>query len=614
MLFMLAVISLIVLTNLLLLVTFGFLEPENVSDTQKISFSWEMFWFISAAVAAIVTIGSLYKITSLSGGGARIAEMMDAALIVDGSGDINKQKVLNVVEEMAIASGTPVPPVYLIEEDAINAFAAGYTPSDAIIGITRGTIEKLSRDELQGVIAHEFSHIFNGDMRMNIRLIGILHGIMILGLIGYYILRSSAHSRRSKNSGGFIFLGIGLMVIGYAGTFFGNMIKAAVSRQREYLADASAVQFTRNPDGIAGALKRIGGDATGAILENPNGSEISHTLFCEGVTSYLGSLHATHPPLEKRILAIQPNWDGQFEYETRIDKTASTDDDVKKQPDKKETIAAVAAAMEKTAIINSVGRVTPLQLGYAHELLLTLPDVFKHAVHEPFAARATVYYLVLDKDETERSKQLKYLQIEADAGIYKETIKLVDAASKLKPAHRLPLVDMALSTLRQLSTRQYLLFRKNLSALVEMDSKISLFEWSIQKIVFHHLDTIFIKRARKKRKHVSLRQSRDACAILLSLLVYAGKQNNMAEKMAFNLSRQELGELDIQLLDKKDLNLNKLNTALDQLARLKPLMKPLLLKACAICITANKKITPTEAELFRAIADTLDCPMPPLTV
>jgi len=615
--FVLAIISLIALTNLLVLVAFGYLNAENLSETTPINFNWEIFWLISAVVIAVITFGSLYKIMALSGGGARVAEMMDAALVVDGSGDINKQKILNVVEEMAIASGMPVPPVYLIEEDAINAFAAGYSPSDAVIGVTRGTIEKLSRDELQGVIAHEFSHIFNGDMRLNIRLIGILNGIMILGFIGYFILRSSSRSRSSKNGGGIVFLGIGLMVIGFAGTFFGNLIKAAVSRQREYLADASAVQFTRNPNGIAGALKRIGGDATGSILENPNSSEISHALFSQGVTSYLSGLFATHPPLEKRIKAIQPNWDGQFEYENISDETTPVDDDLDKRPSKKDTvatIAAVAAALETTTIINNVGQVTQSQLDHAHELLLTLPETFKQAVREPFAARAIIYYLVLDKETSQRDEQLQYLQAEADTGVYAEIIKLVETSANLKPEHRLPLVDMALSTLRQLSAQQYQLFSKNLKALVAMDSKISLLEWSIKKIVFHHLDAVFNKRSPKKRKYVTLRQSKEACAVLLSLLVYAGKQDNMAAKMTFNLSRQELGELDIQLLDKDNLSLDKLNTALDKLTRLKPLMKPQLLRACVICITADKTISPTETVLFRAIADTLDCPLPPLLV
>ncbi|MDA3970510.1 MAG: M48 family metalloprotease, partial [Desulfobulbaceae bacterium] len=227
--FTLAVVSMVLLTNLLVMFAFGYLNTRSVTPQP---FDWQIFTLVGGGVIGLIVMGSLYKVMSLSGGGARIAELMNGQLIVADSGDPDKQRILNVVEEMAIAAGTPVPPVYLLDESAINAFAAGYSTSDAVIGVTRGAIRKLSRDELQGVIAHEFSHILNGDMRLNIRLMGILHGILLLGLIGYSILRFSPRSRNSKGGGGVMVLGFGLVVIGFAGTFFGNLIKAAVSRQR----------------------------------------------------------------------------------------------------------------------------------------------------------------------------------------------------------------------------------------------------------------------------------------------------------------------------------------------------------------------------------------------
>lgn len=301
-----AVIMLIGMTNLLVM---GFTVYAQSSDMTaagfKNTFDWKTFFLVGAGVIALVTLASLYKIIQLSGGGDRVAEMMDGELIVDAEGDIHKQRVLNIVEEMAIASGTPVPPVYLIHDDAINAFAAGTTTGNAVIGVTTGTIKKLSREQLQGVIAHEFSHIHNGDMRLNIRLIGLLNGILIIGIIGYIIMRSSSRSRYSRSSrnsgGGIIFLGLGLMVIGFAGTFFGNMIKAAVSRQREYLADASAVQFTRSNNGIAGALKRIGGNANGSIMEAAGAAEISHTLFGEGITTMFSGPQSAEMPAEIEV-------------------------------------------------------------------------------------------------------------------------------------------------------------------------------------------------------------------------------------------------------------------------------------------------------------------------
>lgn len=625
-LFLLAVISLIVLTNILVMVVFGYLDSNTANtgtlnaETLISQFDWPVFIMVGAGVSSIVIFGSLYKVVSLSSGGARVAEMMDARLIVEDSGDINKQKILNVVEEMAIASGTPVPPVYLLDEDGINAFAAGYKASDAVIGITRGAIEKLSREQLQGVIAHEFSHVFNGDMKLNIRLIGILHGITIIGTIGYYILRSTgrSRSRRSKDegAGGIIALGIGLLIIGYAGTFFGNMIKAAVSRQREFLADASAIQFTRNPDSIAGALKRIGGNASGSLLENSNTSEISHALFSQGINVFFTGLFSTHPPLSKRIKRIDPHWDGKFDYtvEEKIDVKEDDSTDSGNEDKSAAILTALAASTSIDAITSTIGQASVEHLNYAHTLIANIPDILKNAAHEPCGARALIYLLILDEDPALRKQQLHHLMAHADPGAYRETVKLHHKTDSIKDEYRLPLVDMALSSLRQLSKKQHQLFKENLDILIKMDKKISLFEWMIQKIVNHHLDRVFEGRKHRKKENLSLRKTKNSCAILLSLLSHTGKQKNNNYQHAFDRANEELGNLDIQLLDKQSLNLNSLNQAIEELARLKPLQKPQLLRACAACITSDKTITVTEAELFRAIADTLDCPMPPLVV
>lgn len=619
--FSLAVISLIVLTNVLVMVVFGYLDSDSL-NTESISkqFDWPTFMIVGAAVTSIILFGSLYKILSLSGGGARVAEMMDAELIVEDSGDYNKQKILNVVEEMAIASGTPVPPVYLLDEDGINAFAAGFKASDAVIGITRGAIDKLSREQLQGVIAHEFSHIFNGDMRLNIRLIGVLHGITIISTIGYYLLRSTSRTRhrRSKDdgAGAILALGAGLMVIGYAGTFFGSMIKSAVSRQREYLADASAIQFTRNPDGIAGALKRIGGNASGSLMENSNTAEISHTLFSQGIGTFLSGMFATHPPLKKRIQRIDPYWDGEFDY-TLEEKpeTAETDSTDRSREEKSAAaLTAVAAAMNIDSLTSHVGQASIEHLNYAHRLIAAIPDILKNAAHEPCGARALIYFLVLSTDPALRKQQLQYLMAHADPGAYRETVKLSLNIKTVENEFRLPLIDMALASLRQLSKKQYQLFKNNLDMLIKMDEKISLFEWVIQKIVLHHLDRVFEPKQRKRKKHLALSKTQNSCAVLLSLLSHTGKQQGIDIQHAFDLANKELGNLDIQLIEKNALDLNTLNMALDELARLKPLEKPPLLKACAACITADQMITITESELFRAIADILDCPMPPLVV
>jgi hypothetical protein len=453
-------------------------------------------------------------------------------------------------------------------------------------------------------------------MKLNIRLIGLLHGILLIGLIGYYILRSAPHSRRSRNSGGAAVLGLGLVVIGYAGTFFGNLIKAAVSRQREFLADASAVQFTRNTDGIAGALKRIGGDAAGSIIANPSGVQISHALFSQGMKTWLNSLYATHPPLEKRIYNLQPDWDGEFDYSlpAEIDQAMDESTSAQQRPRGQQTatMSAIAAAMTSGAFIDQTGQPTPSNLAYARTLIDDLPAEFTSAVNNPFAARAVIYFLVLDKDTAVQSEQLQHLKSAADTGVYEETMKLVRTGHELNMAYRLPVVDMALATLHQLSANQYRLFRQNLNVLIESDSKISLPEWSIRKIVFHHLDPVFTKKPGIPAQNLRLSQARDACAVLLSVLVYSGSQQGTSDNEVFSKAVEQLDMANIPPLAKSEISLESLNSALDRLARLKPLEKPRLLKACAVCITADRQITSSEIEIYRAISAILDCPVPPL--
>ena len=267
---------------------------------------------VAGGTLAIVIGGSLFKTSQLRRGGAAVAKMLGARPVARDTRDLKEKQFLNVVEEMAIASGVTVPDAYVLDEQGINAFAAGWGTSDAAVCVTTGCLNFLTRDELQGVIAHEFSHVLNGDMRLNIRLMGLIFGILVIAQIGYFILRGSSRGRvrissgRGKSGSGaaVIFLvALALMCIGYIGVFFGNLIMAAVSRAREFLADASAVQFTRNPSGIAGALKKIGGLADGSLIHHPNAAQASHMFFANGISSFWSNMFATHPPLAKRVSA-----------------------------------------------------------------------------------------------------------------------------------------------------------------------------------------------------------------------------------------------------------------------------------------------------------------------
>jgi len=631
--FILAVISLILLTNLLVMFSFGFIDPEAFSsetapvDFLRNGFDWNIFWTVTIGVVLVITMGSLFKMNSLSSGGTAVAEMLGGKLLVDGINDINVKKVLNVVEEMAIASGTPVPPVYLLEnEDGINAFAAGFKPGDAVIGVTRGCIEKLDREQLQGVIAHEFSHILNGDMRLNIRLIGILHGILLLGLAGYIILRGGAYSAgrrssRDSGAGGIVVLGIGLLVIGYAGTFFGNLIKAAVSRQREYLADASAVQFTRNPDSIAGALKRIGGSATGSIVENPAGAQISHAFFSQSMTTMFSSMFATHPPLEKRILQLDPQWDGVFDTGSASDSVKTAEDDAKRKSESDQarkttftqTVITGTILAEAADAINQIGNPSADHLAYAHQLVKELPEPVRQAAHEPHGARAVIYLLLLDSTELIRASQLTMLEQESDDGVYEALMALEKCSDQIQDRHRLALLDMASPSLRQLTNSQYDRFRGNVVRLVQADKKISLFEWSLKKILFTHLDAIFGKTRPVRQKYNSYKKLAGQCSILLSTIINSRKQH-ANDQQAMQQAAEVLGGIRISLLSSRELSPQKLDQAVTDLNQLKPLLKPQLLQAVALCITSDQKISVRERELFRAIADSLDCPMPPLLV
>lgn len=306
----LAVLGLILVSCMLLILPFSYGKTlENMAS------NWQFFATVSTLVTGVVLLGGLIKYVELTGGGKVVARRLGGRLINHDARTLEERRLVNVVEEMALASGTAVPCVYLLPDQGINAFAAGFTPQDAVIGVTQGAISLLSRDELQGVIAHEFSHIYNGDMRLNTQLVAIVHGIMVIGLAGNHLLRGledTPHSSANRKQPTILvsMFGTALCIVGFSGTFVGNLIKAAVSRQREFLADATAVQYTRNPDSIAGALKKIGGYKMGSTLKAARAAEFSHLFFGPGTSS--SYLLSGHPDLRERIRRIDPDWDGTF--------------------------------------------------------------------------------------------------------------------------------------------------------------------------------------------------------------------------------------------------------------------------------------------------------------
>ena len=621
-LFCLAVLAIVAMLYLLAVVLTGVQQPDPYTREVAAVVRWwqpELLLGVALATLAIVAGGSLYKISQLRGGGGVVAEALGGTLVSSDTRDPDQRRLLNVVEEMAIASGTPTPPVYLLaNERGINAFAAGFTPGDAVIGVTRGCVEQLSRDELQGVIAHEFSHILSGDMSLNIRLMGVIHGILIIGIIGYFLLRSSMFAGRGRRGGrdnsalAMVAAGLGLMVIGFLGTFFGNLIKASVSRQREFLADASAVQFTRNPGGIAGALKTIGGFDGGSILESPNAPESSHFFFSQGLRGGLQMLFATHPPLDERIRRLDPSWEGGARAAApgpRLAEGAAglAGDAAAAQP----AGSGLPAAAEGSAL-DQVGEPSAAHLAYAAALLRDLPRAVHGATHEPYGARAVVYALLIDRDADCRKRQLEQLARFGEDGIDRETLRLLPEIESLDARFRLPLIDMALPALRALSPSQYQAFETNVGALVAADQKIDLFEWTLQRVLLTHLRPHFEHVRPPRVRHASLRRLTPQCEVVLSILAHAGGRSEAQGRAAFAQGASRLRDLEIELLPLDRCGLADLDPALQHLSEANAASTQQLLAACAACIAADRYVTQAEGELLRAIADALGCPMPPL--
>lgn len=571
---------------------------------------------IGASIGALALIGggSVFKIAQLAGGGTVVAERLGGRRVYPNTIDPVERRLLNVVEEMALASGVPVPPVFLMsEEQGLNAFAAGFSTSDAVIGVTRGCAEQLTRDQLQGVIAHEFSHILNGDMRLNLRLIGVLNGILVMGLVGRELLLLAARgggrgSRSNKDNAGLPLLVIGLvfLVVGFVGLFFGSLIKAAVSRQREYLADASAVQFTRNPEGIAGALKRIGAAVFGSQIENPRAAEASHMFFAKG----MNSMFATHPPLPERIRRLEPSWDGNYPPAlpagtVRIgrEEAAGFVGEESQLFAKRVPVDVVEHASEQVASPREVHQ------RYVHELVAAMPEAVVQAAHEPYGARALIYASLLDRDANIRDKQLKMLKPASEPDVFEYTLHLAKPVNQLDTRARLPMVDMTLPALRALSPSQYREFMHCFSELVHADERIGLFEWCLHKVLLRHLRPQFEPVRSKPLAYYGLAQLGGPCSVLLSALAYASTH---ADSVVFEAGAHHLPEVNVRLLPPEQCRLDILDDALDKLARVAPKQRSRLIDACAACICADSDVSVAEAELLRAICDIIDCPMPPL--
>ncbi|MCC5887663.1 MAG: M48 family metallopeptidase [Gammaproteobacteria bacterium] len=644
-LFIGAVLALIALTVFLVAATIAFnMPPSGYISLEKIFYALSpgLILGIGGSVIGVVIVASVFRHLSLSQGGRAIAESLGGRQLQPNSQDQAERRLLNVVEEMAIAAGLPVPPVYVIDEEGINAFAAGYSPDDAVIGVTRGTLEMLDRDELQGVIGHEFSHILNGDMRLNIRLMSVLFGILVIGIIGRSLLMSrprrgftqSGSSRRGGGAAQVAVLGIALLIVGYIGTFFGNLIKAAVSRQREFLADASAVQFTRNPQGIAGALRKIGSLSSTSRIRDGRADEMSHMFFgpVSGVSRRLFSGLATHPPLEARIRAVDPAWDGNFPAVTR----RSRQEEIVSDTDRKFAAArpildptggalsdlppaagavlggVLAAGVLGGSAAGRIGHVTPDDVEEAHALIDGIPKPLYEASHDPYGARAMIYSLLLASDQDLLETQMALLIERAEPGVPELIDDLRAAQAQLPPGQRLTLLQLAMPALKTLSETQFRRFIDTLAALIRSDGSIHAFEWVLHQVLLKELRPHFEGVRRRSTGRKSLDALAPAAATLLSTVARAGQDDTEAARAAFAAAAAAI-DLDAGSFEAEtDPNMSRLSAAMRQLRELHPLAQPRLLKACIQCVLHNGRILDAERDLLHGVAAALDCPLPPL--
>ena len=596
----------------------------------------------------IICLAGLFRKSQLSGGGSSIASMMGGRLVNMATTDPDEQKLMNVVEEMAIASSVPMPEVYVMDgEKGINAFAAGSTVDDAVIGVTDGCMRRLQRDELQGVIAHEFSHILNQDMRLNFHLVAVVFGLLVLALLGRLMMEigfNSSGRRSSKEGGGAgVLIGISgaaIMASGYLGVFMGNLIKSAVSRQREYLADSSAVQFTRNPEGLSGALKKIGALSSASRLVSPHADEASHMFFGNGMRKSWFSITSTHPPLLERILLLEPSFDGDYsevKFDERQSPTAKPKAS-KQQPLPGITIPGVGDALGQAlppvvmglaaagqaqvevasagTIADSIGNPTLEHVDFAAALLKSLPEAVREAARDTHDACALIFALLLDKrDEAVRQKQLGQVKDLFGDQMAKATLKLSGDVAKLDPRAKLPVADLAIGALRRMAREQFDYFTHLLETLAAADDQIDLFEFSLSKLVIRHLEPNFLKERKKPAQVYSLKRFGHECSVLISSLACTAGSDAETMQTAYQAGAAHLAAATkLNQLPAAECDLQELDQSLVALVGVGPNLKRQLIEAAAATVSADGYLQIQEAELLRAISDSLNCPMPPLAI
>lgn len=611
-LFALAVIGIVIVVDVAVMLLLG----AQVGSGGALG----LLLFTTVGTLAVIGLGSLYRIASLRGGGESVALQMGATEVPENTTDFQLRRLRNVVEEIAIASGVPVPKLYVMEHEAgINAFAAGYSPSDAAVAVTRGALDRLNRDELQGVIAHEFSHILNGDMRLNIRLMGILFGIMMLSIIGQRVLLYGRFGR-SKETAPILVIALVTMLVGFVGLFFGRMIKAGVSRQREMLADASAVQFTRQTAGLAGALKKIGGLHDGSKLTDASkAEEVSHMLFGQGMA--LSGLFATHPPLVERIRKLDPSFNAQQLEQLSARWMASPPNGM--QEDIALGLAGAPPPLPSAA--HSIN-ITPPKVAaqvaapanddyrLAGSIFESLPDQLRALAAQRESVMPLLLGLLLSEDAALAAKQRVEIGARLGEAVAARAVELNAAhLARLHPMLRLPLAGLAFPVLRLRPRPQLDAFLAATHAMVHADGKVSLFEYCLGRLletqVLESLDPARYARF-GRRKPGSVKQE---FATLLSVVAQAGNPGNAAAAQHAYLSglQRVLPRDHLPYAPPAD-GVLALETVWEGLDALDPLAKQVMVEAVTATVSHDGRVSVAEAELLRTLCAVLHCPLPPM--
>jgi Zn-dependent protease with chaperone function len=638
-LFALGVAGIIAEVDVVVVLAFGLHHARGAEPGQPVGFTvdWPTIGLVSLAVLVLIVLASMYRMASLRGGGAVVAQSMGATPVPADTTNPAWQQLRNVIEEIAIAAGVPVPDIFIMErEDGINAFAAGYTPSDAAVCVTQGCLDRLTRDELQGVIAHEFSHVLNGDMRLNIRLMGLLFGILVIGIVGRFIMYSGVFSGggRSRSRGGgntayIALIGIAVVIIGAVGFFFGRLIQAAVSRSRESLADASAVQFTRQTAGIAGALKKIAALEVGSQLAAHNKHEVAHMLF--GEPGRFSSLFATHPPLPRRLKDLGVEWD-----EKEIEQLARAWDQPRRAAGHAHASASVsglaptgAAAMAGTpaphpampgagsawhvptsGASGRVGQPGTADFDLAGVLRKQLPAELAAATRDAAKARALLLALTMDHDPGIRDAQLLTIDHTLGSEYAEDAEALLKPLAKLHPMQRLPLAALVFPTLRRRPRPELEKLLDTLEQLVHADRRVDLHEYCLMRVLHLQLRDLLNPSSGFRPGRHRLRQCRESFAALCAIVAAHGNRDEAKARQAFGQAWQRTlpgDEVDYAVPEDWQDAMDKALTSLDTL---RAPDKQLLVDGIATAISADGVVTVDEAELLRVICAALHCPLP----